>query len=141
MRSINGIYGLLTAAALTVGCSATPTEPQNLERIPAPAEPLLRLVVTPSLASLRAGETLKLAAAARSDDRSTVRQVAVTWVSSNGLIATVSSAGEVRGIAPGQADIRAQWGTNQATARVTVLKAGPPEVGCLSVIPKKGGCQ
>lgn len=140
MRGITGIYGVLAAATLAVGCSSSPTEPQISQRIPAPTEPILRLVVTPSLATLNAGGTVKLSATAQSGDRSVAQQVAVSWLSSDALIATVSADGVVRGIAPGRADIQVRSGTSVATARITVLKAGPSEIACLSVEPKKGGC-
>jgi alpha-amylase len=95
--------------------------------------------VAPAVATLRAGESLRLTATAASDDRSEVRIVAVSWLSSDESIATVSSAGQVRGVRPGLAEIQVRWGTSVATARITVLKA-TPEVACLSIIPKEAAC-
>lgn len=140
MQGITRIYSVLATAALAVGCSSSPTEPSTLQRPGAGTpEPILRLVVAPALATLRAGEARTLTATAASDDHATVREIAVTWLSSDDLVATVSSTGQVRGVRPGLAEIRVRWGTSVAVARITVLKAGPREVACLSVIPK--GCQ
>jgi hypothetical protein len=139
MRGIKGIYSVLAAAALAVGCDSSPTEPSTLQRPGGTAEPILRLVVAPALATLRAGESHQFTATAASDDLSTVREIAATWLSSDDLIATVSSAGLVRGVRPGRAEVRVRWGTSVAVAQITVLKAGPREVACLSLIPK--GCQ
>ena len=139
MRGITGIYGVLTAATLAIGCSSSPTEPTPSERKPATPQPLLRLVVAPAVATLRARESLRLTATAASDDRSEVRIIAVSWLSSDETIATVSSAGQVRGVRPGLAEIQVRWGTSVATARITVLKA-TPELACLSIIPEEGVC-
>ena len=141
MRGFIGIHGILAAAALAVGCSSSPTEPSSSERSgPGTAEPLLRLVLAPALGTIRAGESLKFTATAASDDRAVVRQIAVTWLSADEEIATVSSSGLVRGVRPGRTEIKVRWGTSVATAQITVLKGGPREIACLSLIPKEGGC-
>jgi len=139
MRALGGIYGIVTAAALVIGCESSPTEPDLPAQKPLAPEPVLRLVVAPATATLRAGQVLGLRAAAASDDRAVARTIAVSWRSSDESIATVSTTGLVRAVRPGLAEIQVRWGTSTATARITVLK-GAPEVACLSLIPKKSGC-
>jgi hypothetical protein len=143
MRGIKGMYWVLASAALAVGCSSSPTGPKDDddERIVGPQEPTLHLFVAPSVATLRGGGRLALSASAASADRLTVRAVSVTWTSSDDAVATVTSDGVVTGGLPGLAKITARSGLSTAVARITVLKAGPPEVACLSVIPKTGDCQ
>jgi alpha-amylase len=97
-------------------------------------------VVTPLVATVRAGETLKLTATAASHDRGVVRQIAVTWLSSDTDIASVSSTGLLRGVRPGRTEITVRWGTSRAVVGVTVLKGEPRPIACLSIIPKDG-CQ
>jgi hypothetical protein len=139
MRGTNRIYRVIAVAVLALGCSDSPTEPSSSERSgPGTPEPVLRLVVAPAAAIIRAGETLQLNATAASDDRLVVRQIAVSWLSSDSEIATVSSDGLLRGIRPGRAEIKVRWGTSSATVQVTVLKGDPQPVACLSLIPKDG---
>ena len=130
MRSIHTISRIVAAAALLVGCDSAPTEP-SARQLGTP-EPVLHLVVAPQVATLRAGESLKLTATAANQDRSVVRQIAVTWLSSDAGIATVSSTGLVRGVRPGRAEITVRWGTSRAIARVSVLKAEPRPIASLS---------
>jgi uncharacterized protein YjdB len=78
-------------------------------------------------------------ATAANQDRSVVRQIAVTWLSSDAGIATVSSTGLVRGVRPGGAEITVRWGTSRAIVRITVLKADPRPIACLS-LGFKDGC-
>jgi hypothetical protein len=82
--------------------------------------------VAPGLATINAGGELQLIAIARrAGAESQVPSDAVRWSSSNEAIATVGPDGLVRGILPGQVEIRALWQTNRATVRITVLKAVP----------------
>lgn len=136
MRDISRIHRVLAAAVLAVGCSDSPTEPSSLGRTTGTPEPVLHLVVAPALATLHAGESLRLTATAANQDRSVVREISVTWLSSDSEIATVSATGIVRGIRPGQAEITARWGTSRALAKLTVLKENPRPVACVSLITK-----
>jgi hypothetical protein len=139
MRGITRIHRVIAVAVLALGCSDSPTEPSSSERSgPGTPEPLLRLVVAPAVAVIKAGESLQLIATAASDDRLVVRQIAVSWLTSDTEIATVSSDGLLRGVRPGRAEISVRWGTSQATVQVTVLKGEPRPVACLSLIPKDG---
>lgn len=136
MRGIRSIHRIVAAAALLAGCDSSPTEPSASQRGPGTAEPVLHLVVAPRLATLRAGESLTLTAVAANPDRSVVRKIEVSWLSSDTEIATVSSSGLVRGVRPGRVEITVRWGTSWTTAYITVLKADPRPVACLSLIPK-----
>jgi hypothetical protein len=139
MRGIQDIHRALLAAALAVGCTSSPTEPTLGERTGlGTPEPVLHLVVTPAVATVRPGETLKLSAIAASQDRGVVRRIAVTWLSSDTDIASVSSTGLLLGVRPGRAEITVRWETSRAVVGVTVLKGEPQPIACLSIIPKDG---
>ena len=147
MRRIIGVHGVLAAAVFAIGCSSTTgpslteEDPPDIEtNRPGTVQPLLRLVVDPVAATIRAGETLQLTATAASADQSVVREVAAAWRTSDAGIATVGPSGLVRGIRPGQATIQVRWGTSAAAVEITVLKGDPGETACLSVEPKIGPC-
>lgn len=122
MRGVARIQSIVIAAVLLAGCDSSPTEPSASQSQPGTPEPVLYLVVTPQTATLRAGESVQLSAVATSQDRSTAREIAVTWESSDDGIATVSSTGLVRGLRPGQAEITVRWGSSWAKAQITVIK-------------------
>lgn len=141
MRGIQDLTYIVFAAALTLGCDGTsPLEPPPIAPKPV-TEPLLRLVVAPLLATIRAGETLSLTARAATDDRAVVREIAVRWQSSDDAIASVNADGTVSGLRPGRATITVLWGASRAVAQITVLKGDPPGIACLSLSPKLGECK
>jgi hypothetical protein len=130
MRGTTRIHGIVAAALLAAACSSSPTEPTSSERSGSGTpEPLLLLQVDPPQATIHAGETVQLTATAESPDGSVVRDIAVTWTSSDDQIASVSSSGLVRGVRPGQAEIDVRWGTSLVVVQITVLKAdsGTPD--------------
>ena len=130
MRGILSRALVLTLTALAIGCSSTPTEPPpgppdgpGGSREPSPG-PVQGFTIAPSDAILNAGGRLQLTATVlRGGVESRVPSEAVSWSSSNEVVATVGPNGLVRTILPGQVEIRALWHTNRATVRITVLKA------------------
>lgn len=92
------------------GCEATP-QVHSVE-------------VTPATARIAAGGSVQLTATARDAAGNVVEDSPVTWSSSTGSIATVSSTGAVSGIAPGTATITASSGGRSGTSTISVVQGG-----------------
>lgn len=84
---------------------------------------IARVAVVPGFATVDAGATSTLRAAALAASGDTVRGAAFTWSATPEAAATVSSAGVVTGVAAGQARVAARTGTFADTATVAVLGA------------------
>ena len=145
MRAIGTpILRLLAGTALLAACGDSPTEPSSRltppsNPSPGTPQPGLHLAVAPTLVTLYSGESLQLTAVATTNDGDIARQVAVSWRSGDESVASVSAAGVVHALRVGQTTITAHWGSNTATARVTVLKTEPPGNGCGKLIPDACG--
>jgi Bacterial Ig-like domain (group 2) len=133
MRGILTRGFVLTLAALALGCSDSPTDvttppvDPGPRTGPAPSAPVDQFAVAPGTASLHAGRALQLSASAlRGGVESEVAAGDVLWESSDEAIATVETDGLVRGLRPGEVEIRALWETNRALVRINVLKAEAP---------------
>ena len=88
-----------------------------------PGGPVATVSVTPASESLEVGQTVQLIAVAK-DSSGAVLNRPVTWSSSSGLMATVSSAGLVIGHTAGSATITASSEGKSGTAALTVT--APP---------------
>lgn len=86
-------------------------------------QPPVRVAVVPTFASLDAGGSVTLRAAALTAAGDTVRGAAFTWSSTAEGTATVNASGAVAGVAEGQARVVARSGTLADTATVAVLGA------------------
>jgi hypothetical protein len=86
------------------------------------------IAVSPTSASVLKGATLQLSATTK-DASGAVISAPVTWSSSNGSVATVSSSGQVSGIAAGTATIKATSGGKTASAAVTVTASSTVHKG------------
>jgi uncharacterized protein YjdB len=78
------------------------------------------VTLTPTTATLLAGATLQLQAAARDANNHVVPNTSFTWTSSAPAIVSVSSAGLVGGVVAGNAVVTARSGTLQATSSIVV---------------------
>ncbi|MET0398358.1 MAG: Ig-like domain-containing protein [Longimicrobiaceae bacterium] len=87
----------------------------------APQPVATRVAVVPSFATVDAGGTSTLRAAALAANGDTVRGAAFTWTATPQAAATVSTAGVVTGVAPGLALVVARAGTLADSAAVAVL--------------------
>jgi len=97
-----------------------------------PGTPTVATVtVAPATATLAVGGSTPLAAIATDSRGVIVQGQAVAWASTAMDVATVSTAGVVTAISPGQADIRATVGGVTGTARMTVL--GSPNLALTNV--------
>jgi hypothetical protein len=123
MRRIR-LPSILMLAALAAGCGSSSTGPDE-SRLKGEAAPVLRLVIDPAIATIHAGEILKIHATAASADGAVVRDIEATFSSSDVEIATVSRSGIVRGLRPGLAILTVRYATERAFARIAVLKAEP----------------
>lgn len=86
-------------------------------------QPAARVAVVPGFASVDAGATTSLRAAALTAGGDTVRGAAFTWSATPEAAASVNASGVVSGVAEGQARVVARSGTLADTATVAVLGA------------------
>ena len=118
------VRGIGMACVLLAGCSSgggggnsTPTTPT------VPTLVLTTIAVSVSPATIQAGQTTTASAAGLDQNGGAISTGAVTWSSSAQAVATVTSAGVVSGLSPGQAVISAAAGGKQGQAALTVTTA------------------
>jgi uncharacterized protein YjdB len=116
----NGV-GQTVISATAEGKSSTASVTVSAQQAAAPGQ-VARVDVTPTTLSLVMGQSSQLSAVARDALGSSLGST-VTWASSNPAIATVSSTGQVIGVAPGGASIVATSGGKTGTSNVTVSAA------------------
>ena len=113
--------GVVTAiAAGTATITATSEGAFGQATITVSPDPVAAVEVSPSTASIPVGGTTQLTAIARNVSGQPLVGRTVFWSSSSPTLATVSSAGVVTGISPGNAVIIASIEGKQASATVTV---------------------
>jgi len=104
--------------------------------------PSVSVAVSPTSASVAAGDTIILSATVRDATGRVIRFPSVTWTSSAPAVATVAPNGAgnlgagvatVTGVSPGSATITATSGTASGTAAVTVIP--PQPVASVTVTP------
>ncbi|HUP53148.1 MAG TPA: Ig-like domain-containing protein [Longimicrobiales bacterium] len=114
---------IAVAAALALhGCGDGSTGPK----------PVASVDVSPAAVTLLAGQTTALAGVARDADGVALPDRELTWTSQNGMLATVSPAGAVTGLAEGSTGITATAEGVNGLATVTIL---PPAVASVEVEP------
>jgi hypothetical protein len=134
MRAQCWVSSSLWAALGVLGaCASSSTGPSEAERSQLPPGTALNLLVTPSVAAIRAGNLLQLTANPKDTRGPSVAPTEVVWVSSNLSVARVGSDGTVVGAGPGTAQITASWHGMQGTSTVTVLSNAPPAQPCASL--------
>jgi pectate lyase len=101
------------------------------------------VTVSPSSAAVAVGSTVQLTATVKDAAGNTLAGKTVTWSSSNSSVATVDTAGLVRGVATGSATITATSDGVSGAAEITVTDGGPttcdPLPGVLPVFPGAEG--
>ncbi|HEX8430361.1 MAG TPA: Ig-like domain-containing protein, partial [Longimicrobium sp.] len=113
--------GVATITAAAEGRTATST----ITVIPVP---IASLAISPDSASITVGQQLALAVTARDEGGAILGGRPVTLATSDGSVATVSSAGTVRGVGVGVATITATAEGKTATAKVVVRPAAVESV-------------
>lgn len=88
-----------------------------------PNRPVAAVEVTPATASRTVGETVQLTAVLRDAEGEVLTGRSVTWSSSAGTVASVSSTGLVTTVAEGETVITATSESRSATATITVTAA------------------
>ena len=107
-------------AALLLGCSDS-TEPVPLPDGSGIQErPSSFFQVSPAAATIQQGQSRQFTTRFSGDPGFAAGPTAVTWQSSDPLIASVAPGGLVRGVSDGQVRIVATWEGYQASAVVTV---------------------
>jgi len=123
---VSGIkIGTATITASSEGKSGTAT-------VTVTAAAVASVNVTPPTASITVGQTTTLTAQPLDANGNALTGRAVAWASSNAGVATVSDAGVVTGVAPGDATITATSEGKSGTATVTVT---PIPVASVTVDP------
>jgi uncharacterized protein YjdB len=117
--------GLVSGVAVgSVTITATAAGHSGTASVTVSAPVVASVSLSPSASTLAPGQTTQFTATAR-DASGTVLSVGVSWTTSDGTVASVSSSGLVTGNANGSATITATAGSVSGTAAVTV-ESGPP---------------
>jgi len=82
---------------------------------------VVSITVTPANATIKVGQTQGYQAVAMDAQNKPIANAALSWVSSDTAVATISNTGVVTGAAPGNAVITAYSGNTTGTARVSVV--------------------
>src|SRR4051812_41459014 len=94
--------------------------------LPPPPPTVTTVTVTPPSISIGVGATANLQATVKDADGNLMNGQTITWSTSDGAVATVSSGGVVTGVAAGSATITASCAGKSATAAITVTASPPP---------------
>src|SRR5207249_1942035 len=113
--------GAATVTATSEGHGAPPA-------IRVTSVPVASVSVTPASASLSTGRTTQLTATPRDASGNPLSGRAVSWTTSNGAVATVSSSGLVTGAAAGSATITATSEGQIGTSAITVTNVPVADV-------------
>lgn len=128
------VLSLMALAACGGGTSA-PNPPPPPPPPPPPA-PVTTVDVTPPTAAPLVGQTVQLTATPKTAAGTTVTGKTITWSSSAEPVASVSAAGLVTALTPGQTTISASADGVSGTAIVTVTPAQAAAcTNCLEVVP------
>src|SRR6266513_2486557 len=113
--------GLVTGVAQgSAAITATSEGKSSTATITVALVPVASVTVSPSSGSLQVGQTVQLTATPKDSTGNTLAGRAVTWTSGNPSVATVSSSGQVTGVAQGSATITATSEGKSSTAAITV---------------------
>jgi len=92
------------------------------------------LVVSPSIVSLQSGQSAQLSSVVKDAAGNILTNRAVSWISANPTVATVSASGSVTAIAGGSVVITGRVDAAVANATVNVASAAPVGVASVEVI-------
>ncbi len=132
VATVNG-SGLVTGAAAGAATVTATSEGQSgSSAVTVSTVPVASVSVSPTSASLQTGQTVQLTATPKDASGNPLSGRAVSWTTSNGAVATVSSSGLVTGAAAGSATITATSESQSATSAISVTSV---PVASLSVSP------
>jgi uncharacterized protein YjdB len=128
--------GVVTGVATGVATITATSEGQSgtaaVTVTPSGPGPVVSITVSPATAAVVIGGSVTLVATARDANGTVVPGTPMTWSSSDGSIATVSSGGTVTGVSLGTATITASSGAVSGSATITVQ---PVPVARIDVTP------
>lgn len=127
MASARSSRTRLLIAAVTVSLSACS---EGSGSVVTPLEGIASVIVDPPYGRIEPGETVQLGASPRAENGDELSGRTVTWKSLAASIATVTTSGLVRAVAPGSAVITASAEGSQGAALITIL--GP--VGSVTIL-------
>ena len=136
VASVDG-SGLATGAAAGSATITATSEGQSgtaALTVTAVTVPVASVTVSPASAAVPAGQTVQLTATSKDASGNALTGRSITWTSSNGSVATVSSNGLVSGVAAGSATITATSEGKSGTAAITVTAVSVP-VASVTVSP------
>src|SRR3989454_8417892 len=125
MPSMTKTFLLAAAMLMGIACNDSNGPPPSIAKV----------TVSPSPASVLVGGTMQLTAKTEDAAGNVLTGRAVTWASSNTVVATVSATGLVTGVAVGSATITATAEGKNGTAAVTVTVPPPVPVAAGAVAP------
>ncbi|HEX8946227.1 MAG TPA: Ig-like domain-containing protein [Gemmatimonadaceae bacterium] len=128
--SSTGVVTAVSAGTATI--TATSNGHSGTAAITVTAVPVATVAVSPQSVTLAPGAVTTLTATTKDANGNILPNRAVTWVSSNNSVATVSATGDVTAVALGTATITATSEGKTGTASVTVA---PAAVGSVTVSP------
>lgn len=128
--SSTGVVTAVSAGTATI--TATSNGHSGTAAITVTAVPVATVAVSPQSVTLAPGAVTTLTATTKDANGNILPNRAVTWVSSNNSVATVSATGDVTAVALGTATITATSEGKTGTATVTVA---PAAVGSVTVSP------
>ena len=99
------------------------------------------VAVAPDTATIRPGDHLQLSATVFDSTGATIPGAIISWVSTDSLLAAVSTTGEVTGLAPGVVTVTATSGTAAGSATVTIILPPPPVPDSVAVMPTAASIQ
>jgi hypothetical protein len=113
-------YGLIVALLIGAGCKSTDGPEPSITTT---------VLVSSTPNQISVGETAQASAIVKDQNGDPLTGKAVTWTSLNESVATVTSAGLIRGVAPGNATIRGTVDNVTGSATITVIA---PSTVCLT---------
>ena len=128
MSSIRSIRFLALAAAfVAAACSDTNSGPASRS--------VAAVEVIPGNRSMQVGETYTFQGRVLDDEGDIIGGRAVTWVSSNPAVATISATGVVNAISSGTATIAASADSKTGTSQLTVLPGAVTKIEISPTFP------
>jgi uncharacterized protein YjdB len=125
----SGLVTAVTAGSANIIATSEGKTGQAALTVTAPVVPVATVTVAPMSTSVAVGATVQLSVTLRDASNNILTGRVVTWSSSNTSVATVSSAGLVRGIAGGTATVTATSEGHSGTSAITVTAPPPPPTG------------
>ncbi|HEY6785117.1 MAG TPA: Ig-like domain-containing protein, partial [Gemmatimonadales bacterium] len=121
--TVDSVTGLVTAVGNGAAIVRATASGVNGDAIVVVSQAVAHIVISPPSAGFTAvGDTQRLTAVAKDSSGAIVQGVAFLWVSSDGNVATVDTAGLVRSKGPGQGFVTAAGRGVPASAVITVTQ-------------------